>query len=404
IVMNHPNAFTDPVLFTYVTYPARVQYLARGDAFKPGLISWLLQQIGIVPIFRIQDGGKEGLKKNEAAYRKVNNLLRKNGKIIVFAEGLCVQERRLRPLKKGVSRMVFGAYEFLNNEKLTVIPVGINYSQPDKFRSTAYFNIGEPVLVKSYIEEYKINPAKANKHLLQDLEPKMKGLITHINNKEYDGAVINFETLCKADWLKKQGFSQKNLEHDYIVSKQITEIINSAELNNKNALDEFKIKSDSYFDEVRKLKLRDWLIDSERNKYVNLPVVLLRFFLILLFLPFVLVGIIGNYPPLKATELVTKKILKNNVEFYSSLCIGFGMLFFWINYIFWFFLIYHYSLTIFPPIVVCLLFVLCGWFNLTFCFFIPKTLGMLRAVKNPALIKALSEQRMHLLSLINTLR
>src|SRR5690606_35819683 len=94
IAMNHPNAFTDPILITTLVHPMKLKYLARGDAFKPGLIAWILESIGIVPIFRIQDGGKEGLKKNEDAYRRVNYLLNHNCKIIVFAEGLCIQERR----------------------------------------------------------------------------------------------------------------------------------------------------------------------------------------------------------------------------------------------------------------------------------------------------------------------
>ena len=117
IAMNHPNAFTDPIAITFVTYPLRVRYLARGDAFKPGITSWFLEQLGIVPIFRIQDAGREGLKKNDEAYRRVNNLLKRNKKIIIFAEGLCIQERRLRPLKKGVSRMIFGGYKFLNHDE-----------------------------------------------------------------------------------------------------------------------------------------------------------------------------------------------------------------------------------------------------------------------------------------------
>src|SRR3954470_11109789 len=124
IAMNHPNAFTDPIAFTYVSYPMRLYYMARGDAFKPGIISWLLERIGIVPIFRIQDAGKEGLLKNDEAYRRVNHLLGKNGKVMVFAEGLCIQERCLRPLKKGVARMVFGAYEYLQDDRLKVVPVG----------------------------------------------------------------------------------------------------------------------------------------------------------------------------------------------------------------------------------------------------------------------------------------
>ena len=81
VAMNHPNAFTDPIAMSYRTFPFRLYYMARGDAFKPGIISWLLEQIGIVPIFRIQDAGQEGLKRNDEAYRRVNRLLERNGKV-----------------------------------------------------------------------------------------------------------------------------------------------------------------------------------------------------------------------------------------------------------------------------------------------------------------------------------
>src|ERR1700741_1600546 len=63
IAMNHPNAFMDPIAFSLETYPPKVKYLARGDAFKKGFITFILDSVGIVPIYRIQDAGKEGLKK-----------------------------------------------------------------------------------------------------------------------------------------------------------------------------------------------------------------------------------------------------------------------------------------------------------------------------------------------------
>jgi len=401
LAMNHPNAFADPILFTYVTYPVRVRYLARGDAFKPGFSAWFLEQLGVVPIFRIQDAGKEGLKKNDEAYRRVNRLLKRNGKIIVFAEGLCVQERRLRPVKKGVARMVFGAYEYLNNDKLVVIPVGVNYSKADKFRSTLFYNIGEPIYVKDFIKEFHENPARANNNFVKVLEPKMKELITHINNKAYDEVVLQIEELCKKDWLKEQGFNYKKLEEDHIVTKQITEKVNSAELNNKEALDEFKEKAKIYFKEVRKIGLRDWLINPKQNKNVNSAHLILRWLLIFSGSPIYLLGLTGNYIPCKLTEKITKKILKGNKEFYASISIGTGMILLWTNYILWFALIYHFSPNILCPLLTCLAFALSGWFNLYFHFFILKTLGMGRAIKNQEAVKTLAAQRKALISLIN---
>jgi 1-acyl-sn-glycerol-3-phosphate acyltransferase len=398
IAMNHPNAFTDPIAFTYVTYPVRPKYLARGDAFKPGIGSWFLERLGIVPIFRIQDGGKEGLKKNDEAYIRVNKLLSRNHKIMVFAEGLCIQERRLRPLKKGVARMVFGAYEYLKNDKLLVVPVGVNYSQPDKFRSTVFYNIGEPIPVKDFYEEYKKNPAKTNNVFLQFLEPKMKELITHINNKHYDQAVIHLEFLLKAKLIKQQGLDHRNLEHDYLISKQITEAVNAAEQNNKSELDEFTSKAKSYFADLRKNKLRDWLIDPDSR--ISSFKVLARILLIILGSPFYLAGMICHYLPYIATQKIVSAKVKNR-EFYSSFAIGVGLILFWLNLGIWFTVIYYFSPTILMPLGALVVLVLCGWFTLHFHFFIIKTFGMLRAVKNKELVSRFSQRRAELMALVN---
>lgn len=401
VAMNHPNAFTDPVAFTYVSYPTRLKYLARGDAFKPGFASFMLEQIGIVPIFRIQDGGKEGLKKNDEAYRRVNKLLKRNHKMIVFAEGLCIQERRLRPLKKGVARMVFGAYDYLNNDKLVIVPVGVNYSQPDKYRSTLFYNVGEPIHVKDFIDEYRNNPARAQNQLLQVLAPKMKELITHINNPENDKAVYNMETLYKRKMLKAQGRNYKNLSDDYEVTKQITELVNTAEIEKKDILDEFKTKSEAYLKKVRGNDLRDWLIDSERNYGLNKGLIYLRMLMVVLGYPIYILGVIGSGLAYKLTMYIVKKVIKAVPEFYSSMAIGIGMVLLWLTHTLWFFLVYAFSPNVLYPIVVSLALILAGWFSIHYRVFKTKTLGMLRASKSPALIKELSALRVELVSLIN---
>ena len=400
MAMNHPNAFTDPIVITNVSYPLRLKYLARGDAFKPGLIAWLLERIGIVPIFRMQDGGKEGLKKNDEAYRRVNYLLKRNAKIMVFAEGLCIQERRLRPLKKGSARMVFGAWEAINNPDLRVVPVGINYSQADKFRSTVFYNVGEPIMVKDFIAEYNENPAKAYNTFLQMLAPAMKGLITHIDKPENDEVVYQAETLLKRKLLKEQGLDYTNLEHDFNVLTQITEKINAAAMTNQPALDEFKPKARAYFNDLKKNGLRDWLFDPARNRQVSSFYLALRYILLILGFPLYALGMAGNYLPLKLSAKTASKIVKHK-EFYSSFFIAMAMVFFLLNYLLWFFIPYAFSPNVLWPIVICLAIGLCGWFSLYYHPFLYKTLGMTRVLKNKALAKEFSKRRGELLSLIN---
>ncbi len=400
IAMNHPNAFTDPILITYLSYPLRVKYMARGDAFKPGAVSSLLEWIGIVPIYRMRDGGKEGLKKNDESYRRVNELLSKNAKIIVFAEGLCVQERRLRPLKKGVARMVFGAYEHLNTNDLKVVPVGINYSKAHKFRSTVFYNVGEPIYIKDFIEEYKQNTARAHNSFLQVLEPKMRELITHISDPKNDQVVDYIEELCKKDWLKNQCLNHKNLNDDLTVLKQIVELVNNTAINNQNALDEFKTLAQNYFKKLESYKLRDWLINPNQNKHISYSTIGFRIMLLTIGLPVHLLGIIGNFLPLLLTHRIAKKTIKNK-EFYSSIALGVGMFVFLINYVLLFLICYLNAETIILPSIYCIVFMLAGWFSLYYHPFAVKSLGILRILRNKPLLRELSVEREKLLSLIN---
>lgn len=401
IAMNHPNAFNDPVAVTFVSHPLRLYYLARGDAFKPGLISKLLESLGIVPIFRIQDGGKEGLKKNDEAFRRVNELLKQNKKIIVFAEGLCVQERRLRPLKKGVARMMFGAYNYLKNDELIVLPVGVNYSQPDKLRSTLFYNFGEPIYLKDFAEEFKLNEAKAYNRFLQVLEPKMKELITHINNKEYDDTVKEIELILKPSMLKAQGLDGRKLDEDFLITKQVTEMVNQAEIKNKELLDSVKNKTSVYLKELRKQGLRDWLIDPLNSKKIHSVSLALRYLAIFLGFPFYATGVLANYLPYKFSEILTKKLVKGNKEFYSSIAIGIGMVLLMINYLLLFFIVYHFSPNVLWPILFCMIAGICGMFALDFHFYILKTFGLKRALTNNKLYKEFSEKRAEIIDLIN---
>src|SRR5438105_13029376 len=64
IVMNHPNAFMDPITFAWYFHYPRTRYMARGDAFKKGFAKSALGSMGIVPIFRLRDGGYGNMKQN----------------------------------------------------------------------------------------------------------------------------------------------------------------------------------------------------------------------------------------------------------------------------------------------------------------------------------------------------
>lgn len=402
IAMNHPNAFTDPVGLCYVAYPLRFKFLARGDAFKGKLVAWLLDQIGIIPIYRIQDGGKAGLHKNEETYNRVNAYLKQNAKVIVFAEGLCIMERRLRPLKKGVARMVFGAYDYLNDERLLVVPVGVNYSQPDQPRSDLYYNVGEPIVLKDFLKDKGGSPAKTQNAFLQYLEPRLKELITHIDDPKNDTLVVEAERLCKREWLARQGFAAANLEHDFVVRKQITEKINRLSEKNQEETERLRLMSSAYFKQLAKLNLADELFQQNSKKYITYPVVCFSTLFLLIGLPLFAVGFLSNYIPIRSTFLLVNKLVKNK-EFFSSFTIAFAMIVFLLYYSLFYTLAFLITDSKFITVCILILCLLCEWFTLYYVPFFKLTKSKLYLLKNKAVYTNLESQRSDLMSVINKL-
>lgn len=396
VAVNHPNAFMDPIALTTLVYPPRLRYLARGDAFKKGIVTALLESLGIIPIFRIQDGGKEGLKKNDETYERVNTLLKNNKKIIIFAEGLCIQERRLRPLKKGVPRMVFGAIEANQLNNLVVVPVGINYTDPSQFRGTIFCNVGEPIKMIDYMDAYKEAPAKTMNQFLADLAPRMKELIVHINHKHNEEVISHIEEVYRDKYYKQHQYHLNNLEHDFLFSTKIVDVINKAEETQPEAVKTLHHKTVHYFNELEKHHLKDWLINPSKQQSINYPVFVLRLLGIIITLPIYITGLIASYLPYKLTHIITSKKVKV-VEFKASFNMGIGAFLFLIYYIIQFFVVKAFAPNPWWAVLFLCSSVLSSLFCLHLSPFRKKTWGILRLLKlkssQPDLLKMLNHQR-----------
>lgn len=380
ICMNHPNAFMDPIALTTLVYPPRLRYLARGDAFKKGLISTILESLGIIPIYRIQDGGKEGLKKNDATYERVNQLLKRNKKIIIFAEGLCIQERRLRPLKKGVPRMILGSMENNQLRDLIVVPVGINYSNPSQFRSTLFCNVGAPIKMADYLKSYEESPAKAMNQFLADLTPRMKELIIHINDKHNEKVIEHIEEIYKYTYFKKHKLKLNNLEHDFIFSTKIVDVINNAEITQPEKVKALQEKTVRYVSELKKYNIKDWLLIPAKQSSISYVNFSLRLLVIILSFPIYVRGLLASWLPYRLSYFIMNKKVRV-VEFKASFNMGIGAVLFLLYYSLQFFVTKALAPNAWWGLLVLFISVVSSMFCLWLSPYRKKTFGMLRVLK-----------------------
>jgi 1-acyl-sn-glycerol-3-phosphate acyltransferase len=137
---NHPNSFLDGIILTTLL-DAPLYSLARGDAFKK-TIAPILRKLLLLPVYRTSEG-VQNLNTNYVTFSACQEAFRKKSCVLIFSEARCVNEWKLRPLRKGTARLAFSSWQA--GIPLKVIPLAFNYDCFKLFGKTVHLNFGEPI-------------------------------------------------------------------------------------------------------------------------------------------------------------------------------------------------------------------------------------------------------------------
>jgi glycerol-3-phosphate O-acyltransferase / dihydroxyacetone phosphate acyltransferase len=326
---NHVNAFIDPIALGLLC-DRKVRFFARGDVFKGKFARMILEALSISPMYRIQEGYSE-IKKNDKTFEECRSRLSRGEVILLFPEAVCVQERRLRPLKKGLARIVFQTEETMDFKKnVLIIPVGLNYTAAYKFRSKLFIDIGKPISIKEYEERYKQDKVRTINEFTKVLEKKMAEHMVILKNTENDKLFVNLEEIYMYQWLKDKGEVESNLENSYHGSKELAEMINFLDEKYPQETISLREKTTSYIKKIRQNGLRDHLLRPENIDKITIWTFIAEFFVIVLGMPVYAIGLILNYPPYYLAKKFCDKKIKNK-EFRASVYANLAMII-WILY------------------------------------------------------------------------
>lgn len=172
---NHQGAFMDAVITGSLT-DKPVTFLTRSDIFNKKSTPFL-NALNMIPIYRIRDG-YDSLSKNDGIFNMCYELLAENKKrLLIFPEGNHAPDFYLRPLKKGATRMAFGAKEFMGpDQKLFIVPVGINYFS-HRYPAKLILNFGDAIDIDDYLATYKANENQGHLELKKMIEKGMKEVL-----------------------------------------------------------------------------------------------------------------------------------------------------------------------------------------------------------------------------------
>ncbi len=371
--VNHQNAFMDPVVLAS-QLQQKSYYLVRADIFKKKIAAKILNSMYMLPIYRQRDGVNT-VTSNEKTFDKCFDILKKKGYIIIFPEGNHNNQKKIRPLKKGIARIGLGSankYNFQNN--VYIVPVGLNYSNHTNMRATLFINIGKAIPLKKYFSSYVNEPSVTINNVMNKVEGEMKKLTIDIQSSNYDIVhqlilLLNYRinSLSRVDY---------SLENEFELQQELVKKMETLE-----AKDPVKFKSltknvaylNSYF---KKNNIRSHHLENSDTKKSNLSLTLI--FLFITF-PIHVYGLLSNYLPYKIPVWFVNKKVKD-LRFHSSIKMSLGVTLFFLFWIIQFMLIWSF-LGIKIGLIYIITLPIVAWFNNYYWISILKTKGKLSYLK-----------------------
>ncbi|WP_185816816.1 lysophospholipid acyltransferase family protein [Hymenobacter metallilatus] len=347
VCSNHPNTLMDP-LVAAVSRRQPIAFLAKSTFFKNPVLRAIMESGNSIPIYRRQDvdSGAEVLTpaqleaQNEKAFGRCYDYFDRGGTIMIFPEGTSVQERRLRPLKTGAARIALGAearHDFRLG--LRILPMGINYFDPRRFRSDVFVNLAEPITVAEYAEQYRQSPEAAADALTEEIRRRMEQRLVITRTDEEDELVTQVERTFGQHLIQDD---EETLYDNFQLSRTLLKAVRYFEQHNAGDLGEVREQLHAYHQELHRLRLTDDALESRSRTGSRLSRALAAGVRLVLGAPLYLYGLINSYLPYKIPSLVAGRATKD-VEFVAPILLVVGMITFTLFYLIQTALVHHFT-------------------------------------------------------------
>jgi len=281
LAANHPTTFIEPcILACFQDNP--LYFLARGDFFRSPFFARLLKGVHIVPIYRLHDAGFGGIKQNYESFEKSYQILAENRTLMILAEGRCIHEKRLRPIRKGTARIALGALTEKQLPEVYIVPIGANFTYADRLRSQVMLSCGKPMRASAYLDAYRRSEAGAIKQFTDDLRDRLRQEVIVVEDMADEPLVEYVHQLYRTEHYDEISKNGIHYERQQLRAEQrIADTINGLDPNTK---ERWNLLAHDYFSRLQQMRVTDeafagcYHSDATRSALVlllALPVMLL---------------------------------------------------------------------------------------------------------------------------------
>jgi glycerol-3-phosphate O-acyltransferase / dihydroxyacetone phosphate acyltransferase len=180
---NHPNSLLDPALICCFCGRA-VRFAAKDVLFRSALLRPVLRAMGAVPVQRREDHG-EGALANELAFERLFAVLAAGDAIGIFPEGISHDMSQLARFKTGAARIALGARERYPGLPVRMVPCGLHYVTPQRFRSSVLIQFGPAIEVgEEWDASRRADARAAASALTTEMELRLRALTVNAEDWE----------------------------------------------------------------------------------------------------------------------------------------------------------------------------------------------------------------------------
>jgi 1-acyl-sn-glycerol-3-phosphate acyltransferase len=317
-VPNHANALVDPlVLMVSLGRPLTVT--AKNVLAGNPLLRFLMSALGVVTFHRREDVGKGAdVRQNVSSLERCREILARGGALCIFPEGISHSDPKLRPFHTGPARI---ALDYIRKDGnpggLRIVPVGLLYTEKDRFRSAVWLRFGTPLEAGRWVAQH---PDATAQELTAEICRRIEALTLNFETRR-ESAILSWA----ADILAPQGAMPPPLGRDGASAADWFRLVGRLQAGYRFLLERRRHEIDELTTRVRRYRAelkRDGIEPGE----VYLP---LRFGKALLFAvreielllvgaPLALFGIVNHLLPYWIVKRIASKLSKDKDQWASN--------------------------------------------------------------------------------------
>ena len=190
-VANHPNSLMDPALIGFATQRP-VHFFAKAPLFDVPVFGALMHALGMVPAYRGQDD-KAQVRKNLETLNVGADHLRRGEAVGIFPEGKSHDREGVEQVRSGAARIVWPAVK--DGGAVAIVPLGLNYERKERFRSSVWVRVGEPIEAGAWFQARAGEEKAALRALTEEIDVRLKLAVVHLDEERWQPFLTELDVL-----------------------------------------------------------------------------------------------------------------------------------------------------------------------------------------------------------------